>query len=120
MPPLEPTDQGLLGDILVYGERAIRHLGSMSAVQFAADEKTQDSVVRCLAVVGEAAWKASDPLKRAYPAVPWPLVAGMRHRLVHDYGAVDLGTVHRVASEHLPLLLVQVRTILASNAPPSV
>jgi uncharacterized protein with HEPN domain len=119
MPPLEPADRGLLGDIIAYGQRAIRHLGSMSADQFATDEKTQDSVVRCLAIVGEAAWKASDTLRRTHPTVPWPLVAGMRHRLVHDYGAVDLRTVYRVICEHLPALIDQAKGIIAAEAPPS-
>lgn len=57
-----------------------------------------------------------DPIKRSHPQVPWPLIAGMRHRLVHDYGAVDFGTIHRVVSEHLPELLRQVRMILVDLA----
>lgn len=113
---LDPADLGLLGDMLVYSKRAIRHLGTLDARAFSADEKSQDSVVRCLAIVGEAAWKMSDQVKSANPAVPWPLIAGMRHRLVHDYGAVDLNTVHRVVMEHLPLLIGQVETILGTRA----
>jgi len=65
MSPLESTDRGYLEDILVYGERARRHLGTMSPEQFKADEKTQDSVVRCLEIIGEAAWKMSNALKIA-------------------------------------------------------
>ena len=35
-----PKIDELLGDILAYEQRAIRHLGNMNADQFAADEKT--------------------------------------------------------------------------------
>jgi len=110
---LEVSDLGRLGDIVAYGKRALRHLGAMGMDEFCGDEKTQDSVVRCLAVVGEAAWKMSDALKRDNPAVPWPLVAGMRHKLVHDYGAVDSATIYRVLREHLPLLVEQAEGIIA-------
>ncbi|MBA3847225.1 MAG: DUF86 domain-containing protein [Planctomycetes bacterium] len=77
--------------MVAYGERARRHLGDTNAEGFAADEKTQDGVVRCLAIVGEAAWKMSKGVKAAHPEVPWPLIAGMRHKLVHDYGGGRLG-----------------------------
>jgi len=117
MSPAEAADVGRLGDIVAYGERALRHLGAMTADEFAADEKTQDSVVRCLAVLGEAAWKMSDTLQRQHPTVPWLLVGGMRHRLVHDYGAVDLGTVYRVLREHLPVLIEQAEAILRTLKP---
>ena len=118
--PAEPADRGLLRDMLAYGQRAIRHLGGLSAVtNLRQTRRPRTVLVRWLAIVGEAAWKMSDSLKRAHPAVPWTLIAGMRHRLVHDYGAVDLRTVHRVATEHLPALLEQVRAILAADTTPS-
>jgi len=56
--PDDPT-RGLLGDIIAYGERAVRHLGDLDASAFAADEKTQDSVVGCY----KACWQFTfDPL----------------------------------------------------------
>lgn len=112
---LEPADVGRLGDIIAYGERAIRHLGGMDQAAFVADEKTYDSAVRCLAVVGEAVFKLSKPCQAAHPMVPWPLIAAMRHRLVHDYGGVDHMTVFRVLNSDLPGLILNVRTILAKH-----
>ena len=58
--PLDPADVGRLADIVVYGERAIRHLGEFDQTEFEADEKTYDSAVRCIAVVGEAVYKLSN------------------------------------------------------------
>lgn len=110
--PLDPADAGRLGDIIAYGERAIRHLGDVDQAAFVADEKTYDSAVRCLAIVGEAAYKMSKPLKDLHPTIPWHLIATMRHRLVHDYGGVDHTTVYRVLKGDLPTLMHQVRTIL--------
>jgi uncharacterized protein with HEPN domain len=114
-PPLEPPDLGRLGDIIAFGKRALRHLEGQSLQAFQADEKTQDSVVRCLAIVGEAAWKMSPETKAANPEIPWPLVASMRHRLVHDYGAINLATVHKVLIDDLPPLIAKAEAIFASN-----
>ncbi len=112
---LDPSDAGRLGDIIAYGERAIRHLGGFDHAAFVADEKTNDSAVRCLAIVGEAVFKLSQPFQAAHPKVPWPLIAAMRHRLVHDYGGVDNMTVFRVLKSDLPSLIVNVRAILAQH-----
>ncbi len=75
-------------------------------------------MVRCLAIVGEADWKMSDSVKRGHPTVPWQLIAGMSHRLVHDHGAVDLAVVHKVVCDHLPVLIQQAEAILAQDGKP--
>lgn len=113
--PLDPEDVGRLGDIQAYGSRAVRHLGALTQAEFVADEKTYDSVVRCLAIVGEAAWKLTKPFQQSHPEIPWTLISGMRHRLVHDYGGVDNVTVYRVATSSLPTLVKQVEAILAAG-----
>lgn len=112
MQPLEEEDLVRLGDIYAYGQRAIRHLGDLEEPAFVADEKTFDSVIRCLAIVGEAAWKLSKPTQRRYDEVPWILIAGMRHRLVHDYGEVDGSIAYKAARHHIPDLVMKVEAIL--------
>jgi uncharacterized protein with HEPN domain len=69
--------------------------------------------------LSETAWKLSDGLKLALTTVPWPLIAGMQHRLVHDYGRTDDNVVYQVATVHLPKLIEQVRTILAQSGSPT-
>jgi uncharacterized protein with HEPN domain len=87
----------------------------LSPEAFVADTKTFFAVCYGIQVVGEAAWKLSDDLKKVHTSIPWPLIAGMRHRLVHDYGRTDEQVIYRVATEHLPKLLEQVRAILAQH-----
>jgi uncharacterized protein with HEPN domain len=113
--PLDSADAGRLADIVVYGERAIRHLGALNQADFEADEKTYDSAVRCVAVVGEAVYKLSSSFTQQKTNIPWHLIAAMRHRLVHDYGGVDNTTVYRVLKGDLPSLIVEVRAILAEH-----
>jgi uncharacterized protein with HEPN domain len=67
--------------------------------------------------VGEAAWKLSDGFKQTHVSIPWPLISSMRHRLVHDYGRTDETIIFKVATVHLPLLIQQIRDILAADIP---
>ena len=115
-PDLE--DRGRLEDIIAYGERALRHLGRLSHDEFVANETCYDAVVRCMAVVGEAAWKLSKEFQAAHPATPWLLIATMRHKLVHDYGSIDTTIIYRSAREYLPELIEQCRQIASHDALP--
>lgn len=46
------------------------------------------ALTRTLEVIGEAANNVTLESRRAYPAIPWADIIGMRHRLVHVYYAV--------------------------------
>ena len=83
--PLDPHDASRLRDVVTYGEKVQSMIGGLSYEEFLADTKTVFAVSYGIQVVGEAVWKVSEELKRATTAIPWPLIAGMRHRLVHDY-----------------------------------
>ena len=101
--------------MIVYGEKVRAMVGGLSQDAFVADNKTFFAVCYGIQVVGEAAWKLSDVVKKTTTAIPWPLIAGMRHRLVHDYGRTDENVVFQVATVHLPKLIEQVRGILSQQ-----
>jgi len=117
--PLDPADAARLRDIIDYAEEAIQLLGALTPEQLKADRRTYLAVTRCIQIVGEAGWKLSDSFKHAQTTVPWPLIAGMRHKLVHDYGRVDFGIIHRVVTEHLIVLIGQLKAILVAQGPPT-
>lgn len=71
---------------------------------FLRDRKTTDAVLRNLEVIGEAAKRLSEDFRSRYPDVPWRLIAGMRDKIIHDYGRVDLEAVWTVVETHLPAL----------------
>lgn len=110
--PLDPKDSGLLRDVITYGQKVQAMLAGMDQATFLTDQKTVFAVCYGIQVVGEAAWKLSDALKKAHTEIPWPLIAGMRHRLVHDCGRTDETIVFQVATMHLPKLVEQAKTIL--------
>ena len=44
-------------------------------------------------------------------------ITNLRHRMVHDYGNTNLKTVQEVVEDDLPVLKVQITTILNSLKP---
>jgi uncharacterized protein with HEPN domain len=89
----------------LHAERARKFLATRSLVEFQADDLVQSAVVRCVEVIGEAARLVSEETRLRAPAIPWPLIVGMRHVLAHDYGVVNLDKVHDVVTRHLPSLI---------------
>jgi uncharacterized protein with HEPN domain len=59
------------------------------------------AVVRAIGIVGEAAHHVSHETRALLPALPWPAIVGMRHRLVHAYFQIDLETVWKTLTQEL-------------------
>ena len=66
--------------------------------------------------IGEYTSHLSKELKALHPEIPWSKVAGLRHRLVHDYEGTNWHIVIRVIFENLPAFIKQVRTLLPENS----
>ncbi|MFN2465523.1 MAG: DUF86 domain-containing protein [Candidatus Dormibacteria bacterium] len=77
------------------------------------DEMAVDAIAKRVEQVAEIA-KYQFPLARrdAYSDIDWDSIAGMRDRLVHDYGQLDLLILEEVVSIHLPALLAGIHKIL--------
>jgi uncharacterized protein with HEPN domain len=99
-------------DMRIWAERAQTFLARRSLEAFLADAMVQAAVVRCVEVIGEAARLVSEKTRRRAPAIPWPLVTGMRHVLAHDYGTVDLEKVYEVVKVEVPRLLTHLGVLI--------
>ena len=105
------SDKLCLLDIQQAIERATRHMGGMSLSEFIADDKTQDSVIRNLEIIGEATKLLTPELRAQQTHIPWRAMAGMRDRLIHDYFGVNLDVVWEVVTAELPVLSTQIQAI---------
>ena len=112
LPDRQQRDLVKCEDMRLHAERARRFLASLTLEEFLADELVQSAVVRCVEVVGEAARLVSPEARRQAPAIPWPLIVGMRHVLAHDYGVVNLGKVYDVVTRHLPSLIANLEPLI--------
>ncbi|MBK9275295.1 MAG: DUF86 domain-containing protein [Flavobacteriales bacterium] len=77
-----------------------------------ADGMLRYGTVKLVEVIGEAANMLTKELRAAHPEVPWALVIGMRHRLVHDYFRIDTAILAEVVAVHLPALKAQLQAML--------
>ncbi len=79
---------------------------------FMANDDLKRAFVRSLEIIGEATKRIPPNFRQQHPELPWRLMAGMRDRLIHDYGGVDYGIVWQTVTEDIPPLLKQVEQIL--------
>lgn len=84
----------------------------MTVDAFRIDRKTQQAVIRCLEVVGEATKKIPPVLRDRHPETPWQEIAGMRDKLIHEYFGVDLDIVWETAREDLVPFESALRSLL--------
>ena len=64
-----------------------------------------DSMMFRLIQICENAKKLSDDYKMSRNDIPWRDISGLRNRVVHDYGNVDLEIVYSTLTEDVPELI---------------
>ena len=104
-----------LEDILEASQRVVDYCAGMTYDLFLADSKTQDAVARNIEILGEAVKGVSESLRQENPQIPWKNIAGMRDRLIHGYFGVNWDVVWGVVDRDLPLLLEEVKILVAKN-----
>lgn len=62
-------------------------------------------------IIGEAVSQLPDDIKENSPQIPWPLIKGMRNRLIHEYFGTDLPVVWNVIKNDLPGFKNELETI---------
>ena len=110
---MSPDDIHLL-DILDSARLALGYVEGKSADEFRQDSQLQDSVIRRLAVIGEAARRISKATRERLPHVSWQTMIAMRNVMVHEYDEIDLPIVWDTVHEDLPRLVAE----LEKHVPP--
>jgi len=79
------------------------------------DRKLVHSLVRLLEIIGEAANQVSKELRDNVPGIPWPVLIGMRNRLIHAYFSINLDVVWRTSTEDIPSLITELKRLLGEG-----
>jgi uncharacterized protein with HEPN domain len=112
---MSPDDVYLL-DILDSARLVLGYVKGKNADAFRQDFLLQDSVIRRLAVIGEAARRISKDTRYRLPHIAWPTMIAMRNVMVHEYDEIDLTIVWDTVHEDLPRLVAELEKIVP---PPS-
>jgi len=80
--------------------------------KFEDDEKTIDSVLRNLEIIGEASKHVPREIKKRYSDLPWMEMYTMRNIVIHEYHGVNLKIIWQTITEDLPPLIPRLKEIL--------
>lgn len=85
--------------------------GISSERELVRDEKTLYATIRSLEVIGEATKRIGRKFRNRFPGVAWQDMAGMRDKLIHDYGGINFKVVWETVKKDLPELKGQLEEI---------
>lgn len=104
-------DRERLCDILEAAEK-VRARVQRGRDRFDDDEDLQIVLTHLIQIIGEAATRLSPEFIDGNPQIPWRRITGMRHRVVHDYFAIDLDILWAAATNEAPRLAEEIQKIL--------
>lgn len=108
-------DRGRLQDIVEYSHNVIKLIEGVSFDEFRKDIRTYYAVMKNIEIVGEATYMLTNDFKDAHPAIPWTVIQGMRHVLVHGYASINPDTLYDTALNGIPELCKQIEEYLTET-----
>ena len=81
------------------------HMRDVGIEELNKNEVLMDSMLFRMIQISENAKKLSDCYKAKNNNIPWKALSGLRNRIVHDYGNVDLNIVYETLKNDIPDLL---------------
>lgn len=87
------------------------HTNGLSREELEDNEVLVDSCLFRLIQVAENSDKLTPEFKTSYSSIPWQAMKGMRNRIVHEYGSVDLSVVYDTVMHDIPKLLTMLKEI---------
>jgi uncharacterized protein with HEPN domain len=82
----------------------IKHTKDISREHLEKDEVLLDSIMFRFIQISEYIKNLSLPFKNTHNHIPWRNIIGLRNRIVHDYGNIDLNVIHVVVSKDIYLI----------------
>lgn len=89
----------------------ITHTKGVMLEDLCEDEVLLDSVMFRLIQISENSDKLTAEFKAQHPEIAWRALKGMRNRIVHNYGGVDIGIIYNTVQIDIPETLEQLESI---------
>ncbi|HEX2837966.1 MAG TPA: HepT-like ribonuclease domain-containing protein [Phycisphaerales bacterium] len=102
-------DPAHLLDMIDAARAILGFVQGKTLADYQADLLLRSAVERQLEVLGEAARRVSDETRTRTPEIAWEKIIRTRHRVSHEYDTLDHTIVWRIATEHLPVLVDQLK-----------
>jgi len=108
----EKDPKTYLGHIVESCEIIEEYLRDISINDFFKNRQLQDSVIRRLEIIGEAAKYISEDFKKLHQEIPWRKMTGLRDVLIHEYFGIDNNLVWGTIKDNLPRVKEQLKKLL--------
>lgn len=105
-------DEVRLRHMLDHAREAVEMARDHSESDLAGNRMLELALVRLVEIIGEAAARVSEETRARHAQIPWPLIVGMRNRLIHGYDEVDLQVLWETVTGDLPALIAQLDEVL--------
>ncbi|MBP7140497.1 MAG: DUF86 domain-containing protein [Opitutaceae bacterium] len=118
MPKSAPEAQDAYLHDMLEAARLIRgYVAGVAFEDFWHNSEKRDAVALRISVLGESAHKIDKATEVALPAIPFKSIRGMRNRIAHDYGAVDIRIVWAVMQTEIQPLIATLETYFRNRPP---
>ncbi|HSC94326.1 MAG TPA: HepT-like ribonuclease domain-containing protein [Burkholderiales bacterium] len=114
----EDRDPAHLWDMLQAARDAAGIVADVTRENFLGDRMRMLALERSLELVGEAARRVSDSLRKKHPGIPWKEMIGLRNILAHDYGRIDHDKLFTTAEKEIPKLIRQLEGLQTDKPGP--
>lgn len=88
-----------------------KHMEGVTVTVLEENEILLDSMSFRLIQIQENAKKLTEAFKASHQTIPWTDIAGLRNRIVHDYGNVDLDIIFSTLTDDVPWLINELEHI---------
>lgn len=109
-------DLGRLQHMLEHIDRASQFMQGKSLSDLENDAMLRYAVVKCLEIIGEAAYMLTLEFKEAHPDTPWQVIIKMRHVLVHGYYSIQMPIVWDIVNNDFAVLRPQIERYIEEES----
>ena len=108
------SDKQRIQKIFEYAEKLLSYISEkdITKEKLLNDYALQWLVTTPLYNIGEQVYALSDEYKSTHKDIPWSMISGLRHRLVHDYDGTNWNIISAVVFDELPILLKQLEPLI--------
>ena len=95
------NNEYFVGKILVDLEFLIKHTKDITKNDFSKNEILLDSIMFRFIQISEHIKKLTARFRNEHPNIPWIDITGLRNRIIHEYGNVDLDIIYDTVKEDI-------------------
>ncbi len=106
------NDAYYVGKILKDLRFIISHTQNLTLEELENNEILCDSILFRLIQISENSLKLTSAFKEKHKEMSWQAMKGMRNRIVHEYGDVQLDIVYQTVTQNIPELCKLLETII--------